>query len=763
MRPWGRSQSLPAYANLIMRGSGSSFFNNLAATREEVNNNGTSSPKMDRSNIEDDPIKREINRGSERKKEECNINQNPLNQLDFYQADPFAHCQSDHDLFNEDLFPKTDSSDGFASDPFKGSDPFATDILFPEVDVSTNKVEENHGDEADTSLSCAENKASTGTQCFESEFPNEDSDIEISYSREDLDSINQDCSGFKPIQSSSEDLGPIQGWMSQGQYSIESDPNGYELDLGAISPPSDIEEQSVGSLAGETTNETQVDLEPGLSSSSGQMALEEVLLEPGWTEDMKPTSSCQKTEWTNNTKKAPSNAVTPQNSQNLFNQLDSHRNRELSFELSYEPTCQSSFDPYGFKLSPEHSSQTLVDPDEVEQRPDSKGLSFDPNPSSSQPDQLNFDHYRMDIASPQMVRDTDPYGFKLTPEEENQEVLDLCSHNDQEAMVFFPYDNIQQVEPSNYSKLDALGVHTHENQEGLEHCSHEELLDLYSNGNQERFKPSSLNSRELLSNENQELLDLCSHENQEVVEPYDNTSNEDAFESCNYVNQEVLDLCGHGSQDLLDLYYPENQEAPDLDTHSNQPFNLYLKGYQEVLVSGSHKNQEVLELSSNENHKYVDLGSHDNQEVLDLSSKDVFTEANNNQCIVEPGLSESPINNSSDSDVASEDQPEMVLSITGVCTTSTADTLNMAISNMSANQELAASNSPTRHNLLKGDFGSVFGVGGYIGCPDVADDLEPLDTKLANPVIEPVRPVRPVRPPRPSLKAKEKPQGIDLK
>lgn len=115
-------------------------------------------------------------------------------------------------------------------------------------------------DEVDTSLSCAENKASTGTQCFESEFPDEDSDIEISYSREDLDTMAavDDSRGFKPIQSSSEELGPdpIQGWRSHGQYSVESDPNGYELDLGAVSPPSDIEEQSLGSLTVESTNET---------------------------------------------------------------------------------------------------------------------------------------------------------------------------------------------------------------------------------------------------------------------------------------------------------------------------------------------------------------------------------------------------------------------------------------------------------------------------------------------------------------------------
>lgn len=156
--------------------------------------------------------------------------------------------------------------DGFTSDPFKGSDPFAADILFPEMNACPDEGTGNV-DEADTSLSCAENKASTGTQCFESEFPDEDSDIEISYSREDLDAIAvvDDCRGFKPIQSSSEELGqePIQSWRSHGQYSVESDPNGYELDLGTVSPPSDIEELSLGSLAGKAPTEATEGLERG--------------------------------------------------------------------------------------------------------------------------------------------------------------------------------------------------------------------------------------------------------------------------------------------------------------------------------------------------------------------------------------------------------------------------------------------------------------------------------------------------------------------
>lgn len=52
---------------------------------------------MERSDIEDDPEEREINSEGEKDKpkEEAAINTNPLSQLDFYQADPFAHCQGD--------------------------------------------------------------------------------------------------------------------------------------------------------------------------------------------------------------------------------------------------------------------------------------------------------------------------------------------------------------------------------------------------------------------------------------------------------------------------------------------------------------------------------------------------------------------------------------------------------------------------------------------------------------------------------------------
>ncbi|XP_069367094.1 uncharacterized protein [Paralichthys olivaceus] len=770
LRPWGRSQSLPAYADLIMRASSSSFCNNLADTREEADDSGTSSPKMDRSDIDDDPEEGEINSGgaTEREKEECTIN---ANQLDFYKENPFASCQSDHDLFTEEVFPKTDTSDGFASDPFKGSDPFAADILFPASNFGTEETG-NGGDDTENSLSCGENKASTGTQCFESEFPDEDSDIEISYSREDLDTIDvaDESRGFKPIQSSSEELGPepIHGWRSQGQYSVESDPNGYELDFGAISPPSAIEEHSLVSLDGKAANETPAGVEQGLSSVSPQSQPEQVLLKPDSTDDKEQPLSCNGTSsqgagCSSNNKDETCNPVTPQNSldsQNLFIQPNSDENIELSFELSYAPKSQSSFDPYGFKLSPEHSSQTLLDPDEdeISPEPSENDLTFDPEPPSSQPDQLKFDPYGFDITSSQMVQDCDPYGFKLSPEEENQEVLDICGYDNHEAIDLNVYEKRTQEDPSNYNN--------HENQEVLDHYSYnnQELFDLCNNGNQEVLEHSSLDNRELVSNENRELLDLCGHVNQEVVEPYCSTNNEDLFEHWECGNQEIVEHDSHGNQELVDFSHSENQEVLDLGRHGNQELlDFGSKVNQEVLLSGRHNKQELLQPGINE--ELLDLGSNYNQEMFDLLSKEVIPEANNN-CTVEPEPIVSPTNNSLDSIVATQDLLGLKFSSTSICTT-TSNTKTADTHNMSANPDLALVNAPTRHNMLESDLGSVFGAGGYIGCPDVADDLEPLERRQANPIVEQVRPVRPVRPPRPSLKAKEKAQsqtdGIDLK
>lgn len=52
---------------------------------------------MDRSYIEDDPEERGLVRevGAERAAETSATDANPLGHMDFYQADPFSHCQKE--------------------------------------------------------------------------------------------------------------------------------------------------------------------------------------------------------------------------------------------------------------------------------------------------------------------------------------------------------------------------------------------------------------------------------------------------------------------------------------------------------------------------------------------------------------------------------------------------------------------------------------------------------------------------------------------
>lgn len=479
----------------------------------------------------------------------------------------------------------------------------------------------------------------------------------------------------------------------------------------------------------------------GLSSGLSQIVPElskQVILESDWTRDTEPSLSCvvsssEAEEWVNDVEENSRNLASPQNSdfQNISDQK-----RKLSFELSYEPGSQSSFDPYGFKLSPEHASHTLLDPDEAE---------LSPEPTENDP-------YGFDITSSKTVRDSDPYGFKLSPEEENQEVLEYCGHNNQEAMDLCTYDSIEQVEPSNYSNQEILEPNTYENQDVLVHYSHNDciMLDLYNSGNKEVLESSSFDNRELVNNESQEYL---SHDHEEVVRHCSNISNQELLEPCG--NKEAMQSCSNGSLELLDFSCPENQEVLDCDNCGNQELlDFSHKVNQDILVSGSHDNQELMSLGGNERHELLGLGSHDNHEVLDFLNKDDFTEANNNKCGVKQELNVRLINNSSDSsdsDVASEDLLGLELD-SSICTTSTTNTSTCDSFNI-ANQDLATSNAPTRHNLLAEiDLGSVFGAGGYIGCPDVADDLEPQDRRQTNSVTGPVQPVIPVRPPRPSLR-----------
>lgn len=446
-------------------------------------------------------------------------------------------------------------------------------------------------------------------------------------------------------------------------------------------------------------------------------------IETSWTGNLEQTRKADPSEipaeWVCNVEEEPRNSATPQNSldsQTRFVQPDCELDSELSIDLSYEPSTKSSFDPYGFKLSPEHSHHTLLDPDEEELSPHCSGndIVFVSEPSPSQPDAEDFAYsphpYEFDTTSSQMTRDSDPYGFKLSLEPENQEDLELCGHSDLETMDICPFDRV----------LEELEDQAPKNPLMSENCSqsHQELLDLSDNGNREVLEPSDLDNAELI-HENQEGLDLCSHE--EEAGPNDNEMNEKLMEPGNSCpgNQEV-DLDSHVYAEFQDFRISENQEVQS-------------------------DNQDVCR---NDDKEVLSVGHHDNQEVLEFLSKDTFPEANNNQRVAESKVGVRSTSTSSDSDVDTKDLLGLGLD-NSMCSANRANTNTADISSISSTQDLSTSKAPT---LLEGDLASVFGAGGYIGCPDVADDLEPLERRQAYPVPEPVRPIRPVRPPRPSLR-----------
>lgn len=405
----------------------------------------------------------------------------------------------------------------------------------------------------------------------------------------------------------------------------------------------------------------------------------------------------------------PQNIATPHNSSSEpANTSECNQKRALDIELSYEEDqTSSSFDPYGFKLSPEHSSHTLLDPDEAELSPElaDSDLTFDPQALSSQPDQLDFDLYEFGISASQVAQDSDPYGFKLSPETENQEVLNLCSQDHSEPVEPFSYGDNKLVQLSNENQAELLDP---ENQEVPELCSDNNISN---QEDQDLFNSENMD----LCCENQELLDPYDHENQELVEPYPGTTFKHLPEPSNYDNQEVLEPESYGTCDARSFPEPENQEVPGLDN---------------------------LDLAVVQDHHFHDSENRGNQEVL--------PEANNNQRVAEAEVSVSPTTNSSDSsDVASEDLLGLELSNRTVIGTGHSLVEDDC---RPSQQDFAASNASFSRNLLEGDLSAVFGAGGYIGCVDVADDLEPLDRRQAKSVKEPARPAAPVRPPRPSLR-----------
>ena len=287
-------------------------------------------------------------------------------------------------------------------------------------------------------------------------------------------------------------------WASQPNYSTESDPNGYEFDINAVSPPSDIEELSLGLMPASYDSEAagfesrpNPDFSPADSDTPDVCDLETL---PG-SEEAGPDSdqpecldaSSPTGGATSDVADPPSAHLEPQGSAELgdgisFNRYErsdsgldsaigldaqsgSEHNSKFSFgtnsfEFSSEPSNQaSSFDPYGFKLSPEHNSiQDILDPDssDVGSEPGNHA-SFEFKPSSPQPDDegATYDPYGFDLLPQSSQRETsDPYGFKLSPE--TDALLHFGGSPDD------PYDPLEANNNNTpFSDMDPFGFEPH--------------------------------------------------------------------------------------------------------------------------------------------------------------------------------------------------------------------------------------------------------------------------------------------------------------
>ncbi|XP_076829174.1 uncharacterized protein LOC143475271 isoform X2 [Brachyhypopomus gauderio] len=108
-----------------LKSSGSSSFTEITLTevKEDASPRSTTPQHMDSADLEDEDF--EIVHSLVAKP----VSQAASREFDFFHPDPFV----DHDVFGDDRFPKVDVTEFLSGDPFKGTDPFASDVLFDDV------------------------------------------------------------------------------------------------------------------------------------------------------------------------------------------------------------------------------------------------------------------------------------------------------------------------------------------------------------------------------------------------------------------------------------------------------------------------------------------------------------------------------------------------------------------------------------------------------------------------------------------------------
>ncbi|XP_072543384.1 uncharacterized protein [Salminus brasiliensis] len=126
-----------------LKSSGSSSFTEITLTEvkeEDVSPRSNTPQHMDSPDLEEEDF--EIVQSLDTKP----INQTASREFDFFHPDPFV----DHDVFGDDRFPKVDMTEFLCGDPFKGTDPFASDILFNDVAHAQFSQDYPHSEESNT-------------------------------------------------------------------------------------------------------------------------------------------------------------------------------------------------------------------------------------------------------------------------------------------------------------------------------------------------------------------------------------------------------------------------------------------------------------------------------------------------------------------------------------------------------------------------------------------------------------------------------------
>ncbi|XP_028834326.1 uncharacterized protein LOC114789268 isoform X2 [Denticeps clupeoides] len=210
-----------------IKSSGSSSFTEITLT--EVKEEGQSSRSVTPQQIESPGLEEE-DIPSVQSLMTQSTNCTVIGLYDFYHPDPFP----DDDLFKYKPFPKLDIYDAFSKDPFKGTDPFASDILFSQVSE-------------ELALQAGPFSPTSESVLSDPECPNyrKDGDIELQLSVpngiEPVSDTQEDSIAPKPNPNDCEVGNHETEHDSSGSVMISADPSDYKDDYNSDASSDDAD------------------------------------------------------------------------------------------------------------------------------------------------------------------------------------------------------------------------------------------------------------------------------------------------------------------------------------------------------------------------------------------------------------------------------------------------------------------------------------------------------------------------------------------